>query len=167
MCAAHCSPLRARDRDGSTPLIVAGRGPTCALCSPRVFWPTIPPRRVDARAPAYVQPVATVSATSVSECKPIGETMTTKSDFSAEEWQLILEAPPSAGMIVVTAQRGGMFRETIAMAKAYAEARRQQSQRQLLDEIVSANPERDHTHYHSPGELKQHGLQHLRESVEV
>ena len=49
--------------------------------------------------------------------------MTTKSDFSAEEWQLILEAPPSAGMIVVTAQRGGIFRETIAMAKAYTEAR--------------------------------------------
>ena len=46
--------------------------------------------------------------------------MTTKSDFSAEEWQLILEAPPSAGMIVVTAQHGGIFRETIAMAKAYA-----------------------------------------------
>ena len=37
--------------------------------------------------------------------------MTTKADFSAEEWQLILEAPPSAGMIVVTAQRGGVFRE--------------------------------------------------------
>ncbi|MGO8864042.1 MAG: hypothetical protein ACLQRH_25220, partial [Acidimicrobiales bacterium] len=24
---------------------------------------------------------------------------------------------------------------------------------------------RDHTHYHSPEELKQHGLQHLRDSV--
>ena len=34
--------------------------------------------------------------------------MTTKSDFSVQEWQLILEAPPSAGMIVVTAQRGGI-----------------------------------------------------------
>ena len=31
--------------------------------------------------------------------------MTTKSDFTTEEWQVILEAPPSAGMIVVTAQR--------------------------------------------------------------
>ena len=93
--------------------------------------------------------------------------MTTKSDFSAEEWQLILEAPPSAGMIVVTAQRGGMFRETIAMAKAYAHARQQHGQSELLDEIVSAKPERDHTRYHSPEELKQHGLQHVRDSVEV
>jgi hypothetical protein len=71
--------------------------------------------------------------------------MTRKSDFSAEEWQLILEAPPSAGMIVVTAQRGGTFRETIAMAKAYAEARQQHGESELLDEIVSVKPERDHT----------------------
>jgi len=91
--------------------------------------------------------------------------MTTKSDFSTEEWALILEGPPSAGMIVVTAQRGGTFRETIAMAKAYVEARKQHGESELLDEIVAAKPERDHTHYHSPEELKQHGLQHLRDSV--
>jgi hypothetical protein len=93
--------------------------------------------------------------------------MTAKSDFSTDEWQLILEAPPSAGMIVVTAQRGGAFRETIAIAKAYVEARQQHGESELLDEIVAAKPERDHTHYHSPEELKQHGLQHLRDSVEV
>ncbi len=91
--------------------------------------------------------------------------MTSKSDFTTEEWQLILEAPPSAGMIVVTAQRGGSFRESIAMAKAYVEARKQHGASELLDEIVAAKPERDHTHYHSPEELKQHGLQHLRDSV--
>jgi len=91
--------------------------------------------------------------------------MTSKADFTAEEWELILEAPPSAGMIVVTAQRGGSFRETIAMAKAYAEARQQHGKSQLLDEIVAAKPERDHTHYHSFEELKQSGLQHLRDSV--
>ncbi len=91
--------------------------------------------------------------------------MTSKSEFTAEEWQLILEAPPSAGMIVVTSQRGGSFRETIAMAKAYVEARQQHGGSELLDDIVAAKPERDHTHYHSPEELKQHGLQHLRDSV--
>jgi hypothetical protein len=93
--------------------------------------------------------------------------MTTKSAFSADEWQVILEAPPSAGMIVVTAQRGGMFRETIAMAKAYAEARKQHGESELLDEIVSTKPERDHTHYHSYDELKEHGLQHLRDAVQA
>jgi hypothetical protein len=91
--------------------------------------------------------------------------MTSKSDFTTEEWQLILEAPPSAGMIVVTAQRGGSFRETIAMAKAYAEARQQHGKSELLDDIATAKPERDHTHFHSFEELKTAGLQHLRDSV--
>jgi hypothetical protein len=91
--------------------------------------------------------------------------MTSKSDFTTEEWQLVLEAPPSAGMIVVTAQRGGTFRETIAIAKAYVEARKQHGESELLDEIVAAKPERDHTHYHSPEELKQQGIQHLRDAV--
>jgi hypothetical protein len=97
--------------------------------------------------------------------RAIGDAMTSKSDFTAEEWQLILEAPPSAGMIVVTAQHGGTFRETIAMAKAYAEARQQHGKSELLDDIVAAKPERDHTHYHSFEEMKQQGLQHLRDSV--
>ena len=91
--------------------------------------------------------------------------MTSKTDFTADEWRLILEAPPSAGMIVVTAQRGGSLRETIAMAKAYAEARQQHGKSELLDDIVAAKPERDHTHYHSFDELKKSGLQHLRDSV--
>lgn len=91
--------------------------------------------------------------------------MTSKADFTPDEWQLVLEAPPSAGMIVVTAQRGGTFRETVAMAKAYVEARQLHGKSELLDDIVAAKPERDHTHYRSFDELKQNGLQHLRDSV--
>jgi len=93
--------------------------------------------------------------------------MTTKADFTTEEWDVVLEAPPSAGLIVVTAQRGGTLRETVAMAKAYNEARRSHGASELLDEIVAAKPERDHTRYHSVDELKQHGLQHLRDAVSV
>jgi hypothetical protein len=91
--------------------------------------------------------------------------MTAKADFTQEEWELILEGPPSAGLIVVTARRGGTIRESIAMGKAYAEARREHGESELLDEIVSAKPERDHTRYHSVEELKQAGLQHLRDAV--
>jgi hypothetical protein len=93
--------------------------------------------------------------------------MTGKADFTQDEWKLVLEAPPSAGLIVVTAQRGGTFRETIAMAKAYAEARQQHGESELLDEIAAAKPERDHTRYRSVAELKEHGLQHLRDAVEL
>jgi hypothetical protein len=90
-----------------------------------------------------------------------------KADFTQEEWQVVLEGPPSAGMIVVTAQRGGTFRETIAVAKAYVEARQHHGGSELLDEIVSAKPEIDHTRYHSAEELKERGLQHLRDAVAV
>jgi hypothetical protein len=93
--------------------------------------------------------------------------MTGKADFTPEEWTTVLEGPPSAGLIVVTAQRGGTFRETIAIAKAYAEARQHHGESELLDEIVAAKPKADHTRYHSPEELRQHGLQHLRDAVEL
>jgi hypothetical protein len=91
--------------------------------------------------------------------------VTKSSDFTPEEWELVLEAPPTAGLIVVTAQRGGSLRETFAMAKAYAEARQEHGESELLDEIVAAKPKRDHTHFHSFDELKQHGLQQLRDVI--
>src|SRR5438876_4299046 len=93
--------------------------------------------------------------------------MTGKADFSPEEWETVVQGPPTAGMIVVTAQRGGTFRETLAIAKAYVEAREHHGESELLDEIVSAKPAIDHTRYHSAEELKEHGLQHLRDAVEL
>jgi hypothetical protein len=91
--------------------------------------------------------------------------MTTKAAFSPEEWKVVLEGPPTAGMIVITATHGGTFRETFAMSKAYAEERTQHGESELLDEIVAAKPEVDHTRYHSPEELREHGLGHLRDAV--
>jgi hypothetical protein len=79
--------------------------------------------------------------------------MTTKAAFSAEEWTVVLDGPPTAGMIVVTAAPGGMFRETLAMSKAYVEARQVHGQSELLDEIVATKPKADHTRYHSFDEL--------------
>jgi hypothetical protein len=93
--------------------------------------------------------------------------MTGRADFSEPEWELLREGPPSAGMIVVTAGRGGTMRETFAMAKEYAEARKQHGASQLLDEIVSSKPQVDHTRHRSYDELKQHGLQHLRDAIEL
>ena len=65
--------------------------------------------------------------------------MTTKAAFSPEEWKVVLEGPPTAGMIVVTAARGGTFRATIALAKAYAEARGKQGKSEPLDEAGGSN----------------------------
>jgi len=89
--------------------------------------------------------------------------MTTKAAFSPEEWEAVLEAPSTAGLIVITASHGGTFRETIAMSKAYAEARAQHGESELLDEVVAAKPKVDHTRYHSPEELRDSGLGHIRD----
>jgi hypothetical protein len=91
--------------------------------------------------------------------------MTGSSDFTPEEWEIVREGPTSAGMIVSTAQRGGTFREVFAMAKAYAEARKEHGDSALLDELVSHKPEMDKTKSHSPEELKQHGLERIRAAV--
>jgi hypothetical protein len=91
--------------------------------------------------------------------------MTARETFSPEEWKTVIEGPPTAGMIVITAARGGMFRETIAMSKAYAEARQSHGQSELLDEIVAAKPAVDHKRYHSFEDLKASGLAHLRDAV--
>ncbi len=91
--------------------------------------------------------------------------MTTKQTFTDAEWEQILEGPPSAGMLVIAAQRGGMWKETISMAKAYAEARAEHGNSELLDEVVAAKPKVDHSRYHSPEELREHSLAHLRDAV--
>jgi hypothetical protein len=51
------------------------------------------------------------------------------------------------------------------MAKAYTEARKEHGDSELLDEIVSNKPEMDHTRAHSPEELREHGLQRIREAI--
>ena len=93
--------------------------------------------------------------------------MTTKAAFSPEEWKSVLQGPSSAGLFMVLAARGGTFRETLAMSKAYADARALHGESALLDEIVSARPAADHTRYHSADEMRSGVLEHLRTAVEL
>ena len=93
--------------------------------------------------------------------------MTGKAEFTEEEWKTILEAPPSAGLVVILSDRGGSIRETFSMAKAYAEARQQHGESEVLDEIVAAKPEMDRTRAGSPEELKQHSLDNVRQAIAV
>ena len=93
------------------------------------------------------------------------EQMTSKADFTDEEWTLLREAPTSAGMLVVQADKGGMFRETFSMGKAYTEARKQHGASQLLDDIVSEKPKVDRAHTSSQEELRANLLQHIRDAI--
>lgn len=91
--------------------------------------------------------------------------MTGSGAFTEEEWKVVLEGPTSAGMIVSTAERGGTFREILAIAKAFTEARAEHGESELLDAVVSHKPEMDRTRSHSPEGLRQHGLSRIREAV--
>src|SRR5436305_13939483 len=55
--------------------------------------------------------------------------------------------------------------ETISLAKAYTESRQHHGASKLLEEIVAAKPHVDHTRYPSPDELRQAGLQRVRDAV--
>ena len=93
--------------------------------------------------------------------------MSVKSDFDEAEWDLVAEGPVTAGMIVLTADSGGTFRETLALARAYTDARKEHGQSGLLDEIVSAKPEFDRHRYHSTSDLHDAGLERIAEAAAV
>ena len=91
--------------------------------------------------------------------------MTTHADFTEEEWKTVLEGPTSAGMIVTTAERGGSFRESFAMAKAFAEARQEHGASELLDDVVGHRPKTERVKAHSKEELKEAYLKEIRDAV--
>ena len=67
--------------------------------------------------------------------------MTGKADFTEEEWELVREGPPTAGMVALMAESGGTFRETWALAKAFTEARKEHGESELLDALVAEKPD--------------------------
>lgn len=93
--------------------------------------------------------------------------MTGKADFSEREWETVLEGPTSAGLIVSTAERGGSFRESFSLAKAYAEARTTTGASGLLDEVAQSRPKVDRPRAGSAEELKEHHLGIIRKAVSL
>ena len=65
--------------------------------------------------------------------------MTTKTDFNAEEWERVEQAPALAALMVIFADRGGVIRESIALGKAYAEARADGGS-ELIQALVETPP---------------------------
>jgi hypothetical protein len=93
--------------------------------------------------------------------------MTTKADFNADEWSTVVEAPMLAGMRVVTAHRGGTIRESMAVAKVYAEARQRQGESELLDALVSSPPAVNPQGLQGGGDVASIGDARLRESLRI
>ena len=62
-----------------------------------------------------------------------------KSEFNAEEWERVAQAPALAALMVMVADRGGAIRESIALGKAYAAARRDDGS-ELIQGLVQTPP---------------------------
>jgi hypothetical protein len=69
--------------------------------------------------------------------------MTRKADFNAEEWSTLVAGPVYAGMRVISADRGGTLRESLALGRVYQEARARHGESELLDELVKSPPSID------------------------
>ena len=91
--------------------------------------------------------------------------MTKKADFNADEWATVVEGPLLAGMRVVTAGRGGTIRESLAMGKVYAQARQQQGDSELLDELVASPPALDPARVKGGGDIETIVAERLRDAL--
>jgi hypothetical protein len=69
--------------------------------------------------------------------------MTTKAEFNADEWSTVVDGPLYAGLHVISADRGGTLRETLAMGRVYQDARQRHGESELLDELVKSPPSID------------------------
>jgi len=69
--------------------------------------------------------------------------MTRKADFNAEEWSTVVDGPLYAGMRVISADRGGTLRESLAMGRVYQQAREHHGESELLDELLKSPPSID------------------------
>lgn len=67
--------------------------------------------------------------------------MATKADFTPDEWQLLLESPLLAGVAVTAAEPSGLFgmlKESMASARALAQAKADPNADRLVKEVVGA-----------------------------
>ena len=94
--------------------------------------------------------------------------MTRKAEFNAEEWSTVVDGPLYAGMYVISADRGGTLRESLAMSRVYQEARTHHGESELLDELITSppaiDPERVRT---AGGDIATVASRELREAIGI
>ncbi len=94
--------------------------------------------------------------------------MTRKADFNAEEWSTIVNGPLYAGMRVISADRGGTLRESLAMGQVYQQAREHHGDSELLDELVKSPPAIDPDRVREAGgDIAAVTAQQLRDAVAI
>src|SRR5436309_6419244 len=94
--------------------------------------------------------------------------MTSKADFNAEEWSAVVEGPLYAAMRVISADRGGTLRESLALGRAYQEARAGHGESELLDELLKSPPSIDPDRVREAGgNIGAVASERLREAIRI
>ncbi len=90
--------------------------------------------------------------------------MTTKSQFNAEEWDRVAQGPALAALMVMLADRGGAIRESIALGKAYTEARRDGGS-ELIEQLLASPPRLDPASLGPMAQAREQLPERIREAV--
>jgi hypothetical protein len=90
--------------------------------------------------------------------------MNKKSQFNAEEWDRVSQAPALAALMVMLADRGGAIRESIALGKAYAEARRDAGG-ELIEQLLASPPRLDPASLGPRDQAREQLPERIREAV--
>jgi hypothetical protein len=94
--------------------------------------------------------------------------MTRKADFNAEEWATVVNGPLYAGMRVISTDRGGTLRETLAMGRVYQAARERHDESELLDELVKSPPSIDPDRFREAGgDIARIASEQLDEAIRI
>jgi hypothetical protein len=92
--------------------------------------------------------------------------MTRRAEFNADEWATVVDGPIYAALRVIAASHGGRLRESLAMGRAYQDARGRQGESELLDDLVKSPPAIDAEEVrHAQGNIAEVTTQHLRDAA--
>ncbi len=92
--------------------------------------------------------------------------MTPDDRFTEQEWRTIAGAPLLAAMAVIAARRGGRVRETLAVTRAYADARGRSGSR-LLGDLLTAAPAPAVRRPEDGEQLRREALAALRDATGI
>lgn len=104
--------------------------------------------------------------------------MTTKANFTEDEWKVLGRAPMMAGLVVVAASPSGpigMVQESLAVARILSEAKTQTGSSELLTALVSdlstpggrQAPDISELRGKSPDEIRRYALDGCQQAVAV
>jgi len=94
--------------------------------------------------------------------------MTRRADFNAEEWATVVAGPIYAALRVIAASHGGRLRESLALSRAYQDARARHGESELIDELVKSPPAIDADEVrHAQSNIGQVATEQLRDATAI